>query len=299
MHASDSNIKTGIFIIADDYGWHPRINHSIIKLARANGLSGASLAANSPYFDHAIASLRESPFLETKIGVHLNIFRGSPLTQYPDLQGIVKAGCFRRNALAIAAETARSKPLRKAVFQEFRAQIERLLAEEVPISFINGEKHLHCLPWLWPGVVQLATEYRIPYLRACQCPPDTAASSLLRLCAVLNRRISDSASPKLCTPCRLYGVGHSGSNFCRMVRAWIEQAPMGISEIVCHPGLPMDQDLEYPNHPEFLSYLDDIRCREFDALWTLADMPDLHRAPVPIGIDQSMPAFSIVRSPQT
>ncbi|MBQ1453116.1 MAG: ChbG/HpnK family deacetylase [Ruminococcus sp.] len=69
-----------IIINADDYGLNER-NSKAIAQAFENGLiTNTTVLANGEYLDEALALAREKNFFD-KLGVHLNLTEGEPLTE--------------------------------------------------------------------------------------------------------------------------------------------------------------------------------------------------------------------------
>ena len=256
-------------IIADDFGWHPRINRAIVALLEDVCISGASLAVNAPYFLDALDLISRSPKIAPLIGLHLNIYRGRPCGDSGQLGPIVRNELFCRSVWRIAWGSYLSSHLRQAIRREFTAQANQMIRRGLRPAVVNSEKHIHWLPTIWNDVLDLANQCNIPYVRACFCPVDCLRGCALRSFGYINKFIAASKSFAGRMPHALYGVGSSGPRFIRQFPRWLAEAPPGVSEIVCHPGHSYGTYDDYPDEREFISRLDISRAIELSFLKTI------------------------------
>jgi predicted glycoside hydrolase/deacetylase ChbG (UPF0249 family) len=134
-----------IIINADDLGLSSAVNEAIFDLMERGHVTSSSLLANAPATEEAIVESRHQK--DRSFGVHLNLTEFRPLTRSSALSPILdNSGCF-------AGDSIRSTPitsqLRDAIFQEWSAQIERLLAMGVTPSHIDSHHHVHTIPGLF------------------------------------------------------------------------------------------------------------------------------------------------------
>lgn len=69
-----------MIINADDFGKSPSVNKAIVKCFQDGLISRTTIMANMPYFDEAVELSKKNGFFD-KVGLHLNLDEGQPLTQ--------------------------------------------------------------------------------------------------------------------------------------------------------------------------------------------------------------------------
>jgi hypothetical protein len=123
------------------------------------------MMANMPGFESAVALVREHPSLRDRIGVHLNLTEGRPLTR-PILD--CPLFCGADGFLASDREHPLfrlSRKERDAAYTEMKAQLERVLAAGIRPTHLDSHHHIHTEWALAPLVCRLADEYQIPRIR--------------------------------------------------------------------------------------------------------------------------------------
>jgi predicted glycoside hydrolase/deacetylase ChbG (UPF0249 family) len=134
-----------MIINADDLGLSTTVNKAIFNLMAEGHVTSTSLLANAPATEEAIVELRRQKSLS--FGVHLNVTEFHPLTKNAELSPILDSrGCFLGNSIRSTAITPR---LREAIFQEWSAQINRLLGVGLTPSHIDSHHHVHTIPGLF------------------------------------------------------------------------------------------------------------------------------------------------------
>src|SRR6202012_5583899 len=118
-------VLSTLIINADDFGLSSIVNRAILATMEEGLVTSTSMMANMPGFEHGVGLARVHAKLAGRIGVHLNLTEGRPLTkpildcrQFCDESGEF---AYRRTPLFFL-----SKRVRNAVYQEFKAQVERL-----------------------------------------------------------------------------------------------------------------------------------------------------------------------------
>ncbi|MCD7892511.1 MAG: carbohydrate deacetylase [Erysipelotrichaceae bacterium] len=142
-----------LIINADDFGLCEGNTIGII-LAHKNGLvSSSTCMMNMPYTKDYLKYCDD-----LKLGVHLNITIGKPLTHMTSF--VDDKGYFRR-----PNTYSDNKPHgdNHELYQEFKAQIEYFitLTGHRP-DHLDSHHHVHLLPWFIEITKQLAYEYDIP-----------------------------------------------------------------------------------------------------------------------------------------
>ena len=133
-----------IIINADDLGLSTAVNEAIFDLMERGHITSSSLFANAPATEEAIIELRQHK--NWSFGVHLNVTAFRPLTRSAALSPILDNSGGFTNSIRLTPITSQ---LREAIFQEWSAQIERLLAMGLTPSHIDLEQHVHTIPDLF------------------------------------------------------------------------------------------------------------------------------------------------------
>jgi len=228
-----------VIINADDFGLCAPVNEGIILAHRQGILTSATLMANTPGFDQAVALARENPTLG--VGVHLNIVRGRPLSSRetipsllgPDGRFLAKPGRILRQLA-----TGRIKPVE--IERELRAQIEKALATGLPLTHLDSEKHMHAAPAVFKIALKLGGEYgfrKIRFIReyalAKHPVQSLKAAYLSACCGRMKRRVL--AAGFVITDA-FYGICNSGRMSAGAFRRIFQRLGEGSAEIMVHPG---------------------------------------------------------------
>jgi len=177
-HAKDAG-GMKIIINADDLGLDRRTNDAIFRLIDKRRVTSATLLANLPGLEEEEVTCRLPEFPYCSFGVHLNISEGPPLAPQAALGPILNGqGCFSGNAIRQVKITS---ALRGAVYNEYAAQIERLLSLGVKISHIDSHHHVHTTPGLFPVLKRIQKRFGIRKVRLSVNRYDEPISWRLRL----------------------------------------------------------------------------------------------------------------------
>jgi predicted glycoside hydrolase/deacetylase ChbG (UPF0249 family) len=149
--------REALIVNADDLGVSPGVNQAIVRGALEGGLTDASLFANGAYFEDALNTVvRQTPL---RIGLHANLTEGralSPAARIPLLAG--PDGRFRHGfmKLWLLSRSARRGDLISQARLEMEAQIGRLRECGITVAHIDGHRHVHMIPALFPMIRELA-----------------------------------------------------------------------------------------------------------------------------------------------
>ena len=164
-----------IIINADDLGYSVSVNNAIFVLMEKRLITSATLMANGPGFEDAVACLPNFPWCS--IGVHLNVREFQPLTNPPVFKAITdQRGNFQGNIWMVPV----NRNLEQAIFDEWCAQIEKILASGVKISHIDSHGHVHTRPRLFLVLKRLQQKFGIFKVRITRniYPPGLAVSKV-------------------------------------------------------------------------------------------------------------------------
>lgn len=141
-------------------GANTQINSAIFNLMSRGLVTSATILANGPALQDAIRQIGD--YRACSFGVHLNLTQYRPLTEAEAFNEIVdKNGDFSGNLQNVHLTPA----LRKAIFEEWCAQIEKLESYGVRISHIDSHEHVHTIPHLFAILKLTQRRFRIHRVR--------------------------------------------------------------------------------------------------------------------------------------
>ena len=156
-----------VILHSDDFGLHVNVNRAIMDAARAGGLTSCSLMANGPAVADAVSRLRQIGPAALGVGIHLNILRGSPLSDPETVPSLVDGnGLFFNSARKLALHAASGRVKASHIRKEFGRQVEYLLAQGITPTHVDSEKHTHLwLPQASAAVEEIMKQYHIEKVR--------------------------------------------------------------------------------------------------------------------------------------
>jgi predicted glycoside hydrolase/deacetylase ChbG (UPF0249 family) len=222
--------RSTFIITADDLGYTNAINRGILAAFAHGSVSHASLMVNMPFTDEAAELVRQARVGE-RIGVHLNLADGPPLTD-------AMRACprFSRDGHFIdPLIRSRFRPLTSAESRslagEVRAQIAAVRAYGFPCSHLDSHRYVHTTPNVAPVVVRVAREMGVPRVRPFQNCGPTAAGV---------RAVGKALFNGWLTTLGLKHVEHFGTIDDLKWRAAKDRRPILSAEVMTHPLLRDD-----------------------------------------------------------
>jgi hypothetical protein len=151
-----------IIVNADDFGISAEANRAIIEAFNKNLISSTTLMTNMPGFDEA-CELAHRHRLQGKIGLHLNLTAGYPLSapirrcsRFCD-----EVGMFRHRQTHFRL----SKDERLAVETEIAAQIKACLEHGLSPTHLDSHHHIHTEWAIGAAAIAVARRYGIKAIR--------------------------------------------------------------------------------------------------------------------------------------
>jgi len=227
------NSRAKLLIVnADDFGFTPDVNAGIVEAHRRGIVTATTLMANGSSFDDAVRLARENPRLD--VGCHLVLVQGESV-RWPGTALPASPAALVR---ALAAG-------RIPLYEELKAQIERILQAGLRPTHLDTHKHTHLLPAVLEAVARLGNEFGIRWVRR---PIDfTGARGGARV-PVRKRLTARGLSPLggwfagvlerhgcRCTD-HFAGFQLTGRLAEPAMAAVIRALPAGTTEFMCHPG---------------------------------------------------------------
>ena len=243
-----------MIINADDFGLTEEINHGIIQAYRKGILTSTSIVANGEAFDEAVRLSRRYPTLDT--GVHLTLVEEKSVLEPSIVPTLVNSlGYFRKSAFGFIRDYMLNRIDMNEVHLELKAQVEKIHDSGIPISHIDSHQHIHILPKVLKIVVQLAQDYNIKTIRAPFERPRwqyfLSIKSWPRLIKQLGLNLSQGSARRVL---KKYATDHFYGFFCggqlnnvHLARI-ISSLPVGVSEVMCHPGFDGGRSSEKYSH---------------------------------------------------
>lgn len=230
-----------LVVTADDAGLHPGMTLGAVRAYEQGIVTAAALAPNGDDFAAAVAALRERPGLD--VGVHLTLVGERPLSPPREVPSLVGGdGAFLPGFPAFTARYAAGRINRAQLRLELRRQVERVLDAGLRVVHLNSHQHLHALPGVFEGVVELAREHRIPWVRIPAAAgvlrrPSFRAAQLAvldRLGRRAGRRLAGVSGVLGVRTVALYDAGHLTPE---RLLASLPETGAETAELVCHPGV--------------------------------------------------------------
>ena len=244
-----------ILLNADDFGLTEGISRSILEAHDGGVLNGVSVLSNGYFFDEAVAEARRRPGL--RLSVHLNLIEGMALSH---------PGPLRHSFLSLW----RARTVPEQVRTELAAQVRRV-ADAIGRApdGLDGHRHVHMIPGVFECVLDLAEEFRIPYVRIPEDRgpwrpwPGWIKRLVLNRLARRNRPMLQGRAISTCDA--FLGVLHTGRMTTEAVRAGLRGIESGSTvEILFHPGGAVPGDEARLRYRRF--YFDPARRRELEEL---------------------------------
>ena len=162
-----------MIVNADDFGASAEVNLGVVRAFDDGLISSATLMANMPGFEEAVALAHERRLLP-HVGVHLVLSAGVPLTgPAPGLRRFCDddGGRFVHWSLDGRALRLR-RDERGAVAAELRAQVRRCRDAGLPVTHLDSHHQVHTHPGIAPVVAGVARDLGVAAVRLAEnCRP--------------------------------------------------------------------------------------------------------------------------------
>ncbi len=247
-----------LILNADDFGLTRGINRAIAELHVAAALTSATLMADGPAFEDAVAVARAQPGLG--VGCHIVLTDGVPLSPPQEIPTLLGSDgrSFRPSLVSFLLAVLSGRVRSEEIVREAVAQIERLQHAGIDVTHIDTHKHTHVLPRVARPLLEAAEHCGICAIRnpfepawSRSLPHHPRPSPLPRRLQVglihsLRPRflaIPQIRSGRVRTTDGTLGVSATGNLNAGALRLILDAMPDGTWELVCHPGYN-DPDLD-------------------------------------------------------
>ena len=246
-------MSSRLIINADDFGLTPGINRAIAELHDAGAVTSATLMANGPAFDDAVAIARAR--LSLGIGCHIVLVDGTPVSDPATIPTLMGPGRkhFHNSLAAFSLGVLRGSIKQADIEREALAQIQKLQRTGLKLTHADTHKHTHLLSRVTRPILRALDQSGIRAVRnpfeprwAAAAAGSTRRSLVVRAFEPGRRRFQAStpvASRRILTTGGTIGVSATGHLNSTTLDTLLRAMPSGTWELVCHPGYN-DTDLD-------------------------------------------------------
>ena len=152
-----------LFINGDDFGMSKSCTLAIAEAIEKELIDGTTMMANGEDFEEA-AALAASLGFAGKIGVHLNLTEGAPLTEeIKTVSAFVAGGRFHKEYLKNPCPLTERE--QAAVFIELAAQIKRIRQAGINVVRADSHHYIHTFIHIAPLVAEVCRKNGIKRIR--------------------------------------------------------------------------------------------------------------------------------------
>ena len=180
-----------LLINADDFGISESVNLAIDYCLKNNIVQRTTLMVNMDSSDDAVALAKEHGYAD-KVGLHLNLIEGTPLTEPIKKTIFCTDGVFNGKALRNPKNRfLLDRRTQKAVEGELRAQIEKYVGYGFTLLHIDSHEHTHTNPSIFKLLFPLMKEYDFLSCRLSRNIPENEITGVKRIYKnIFNKRVS-------------------------------------------------------------------------------------------------------------
>jgi len=230
-----------LIVSADDLGLTRSTNEGILLAWKEGIVTNINFIPSGSAADDAIGLLKYNKVPE--IGVHLALTETTPLTN-PRLIGSLreKNGRFPASHSNFLGRLLSGKIDIEHIKTEFRSQMDRAAQSGARITNISSHEHIHMIPVVLKVFIEIAKEYKIPYIRMLKIEKVNPPLSLRKLyrfaivsCfeGIMKMGLRKSG---LRYADNFMGFLDSGSLNENILIGMVKNLKEGVTELVAHPG---------------------------------------------------------------
>lgn len=225
-----------LVVTADDFGLTDGVNRAVARSHRDGIVTTASLLAVGTAYRGAVELAKQNPTLA--VGVHLAaVGEDPPLSAASAVPSLVDAsGHFPLSYRTVLQRGVLGRLDVEDVRREFRAQIEKVVADGLPVSHLDTHQHLHLWPPVARVVVELAQEFGV---RAVRLPRSHRRGPLGLGVGLLARRLASRLdAAQLVRTADYAGLDEAGALDLRLAETLRGLSRRGgtTAELNAHPG---------------------------------------------------------------
>jgi predicted glycoside hydrolase/deacetylase ChbG (UPF0249 family) len=240
-----------LILNADDFGLTRGINRAVAELYAAGALTSATLMANGPAFNDAVAIAKANPGLG--VGCHIVLTDGTPVSPpqaVPTLLG--KDGQnFRSSLIDFIRDLWLGRIDPAEIEIEALAQVQKLQRAGIDVTHLDTHKHTHVFPPVarelhrivrYTSVATMRNPFEPHFARQVSHATISRRAQIFALDRFQSRFIK-IADKEVFTDGTI-GISATGNLNVKVLRDTLAALPeSGTFELLCHPGYN-DADLD-------------------------------------------------------
>ena len=246
-------MSSRLIINADDFGLTPGINRAIAELHDAGAVTSATLMANGPAFDDAVALALARPTLG--IGCHIVLVDGTPVSDPASIPTLLGPDhkTFHNSLASFALGVLRGAITQDDIQREVLSQIQKLQRAGLKLTHADTHKHTHLLSRVTRPILRALDQSGIHAIRnpfeprwAASVGGSARRSLFVHAFEPGRRRFLASppiASHGIRTTGGTIGMSATGHLNSATLNSLLRKMTSGTWELVCHPGYN-DRDLD-------------------------------------------------------
>lgn len=182
-----------LWVNADDFGFSKSCSDAIFECFEKGYITTTTACANGEFIDYAIGLIKNTPYVD-KIGLHINLTEGKPLTENIKCNNKIcdKNGNF---ILFPKPYSRLSKKEKEDIYNEMQAQVDVLKAKGIKINHLDSHHHIHNSFRILPIVIELAINNNIKHIRLLRNAGDISFIKKIYK-KILNKKIRKFAYSK-------------------------------------------------------------------------------------------------------
>lgn len=221
-----------LIVNADDFGKSREVNEAICEAFEKGIIDRTTLMTNMPNAKEAMELAKEKEFSD-KIGIHLNLTSGRPLTKDMSADPVMcnSSGEFSADfARSLKTRFFLPAKTRRNVEAEIRAQFDRYKELGGTLWHVDSHHHVHTDPSIWRELKKVMRDYPVTSVR-------------------LSRNMYRGGNILM----RIYKALFNASvkRFCRIRPDYFGSAEDYGQYLAVHPGFAEDHKIEIMVHPVY------------------------------------------------
>jgi chitin disaccharide deacetylase len=227
-----SNEVKRLIVSADDVGLSPGIGAGAVEALHSGIVTSLSVMTAVDGWEATVKLLKGAEVPD--IGVHLTLCEGVPVLpphEVPSLLG--PGGRFPGDLGGVLMRLVTGQIRLSEVLAEWTAQVRRAQDAGLPVTHLDGHKHIHVAPRLGRvcAAVAATTGVRGVRLPRQRRGPRPAVRWGLAAASAVHRRLGRA-------PDRCVGIGVAGRLDEALLLSTLAGLRPGTTELITHPGLP-------------------------------------------------------------
>mgnify|MGYP002015780986 FL=1 len=150
-----------VIVNADDLGINSEVNKATFELIDQGKITSSTIIANGPCVEEACEQIGRFP--RCSFGAHLNVTEFHPLINSQNLAPLLNND--GELIMGRVREIAIDSSLAEGIFQEFCAQIDRLMSLGVRISHLDSHNYVLSISKMFPILKRVQKKYQIRKVR--------------------------------------------------------------------------------------------------------------------------------------